>query len=127
MKKPRILIVEDEAITALDEKETLEGLGYEVVSIVDTGEDAISKARELKPDLVLMDITLRSDMTGTEAAWTIREQLDVPVIFMTAKGNKAIYDAANYGHLTGYIIKPFEPEKLQATVEAALAGKLSPP
>jgi len=127
MTKPRILIVEDEAITALDEKETLEGFGYEVISIVDTGEDAISKARELKPDLVLMDITLKSDMTGTEAAWTIRDQLDVPVIFVTAKGNKAIYDAANYGHLTGYIIKPFEPEKLHATVEAALAGKLSPP
>jgi len=127
MAKARILIVEDEAITALDEQETLEDMGYEVVGIVDTGEDAVAKAGELKPDLVLMDITLKTDMPGTEAAWEIRESFDIPVIFVTAKGNKMIYDAANYGHVTGYIIKPFDPEKLKLTIEAALSGELSPP
>jgi len=127
MAKARILIVEDEAITALDEQETLEDMGYEVIGIVDTGEDAIAKADELKPDLVLMDITLKTDMQGTEAAWEIREKYDIPVIFVTAKGNKAIYDAANYGHITGYIIKPFDPDKLRETVEAALRGDLNPP
>jgi two-component system, response regulator PdtaR len=126
MSKARILIVEDEAITALDEEGTLEELGYEVVGIVDTGEEAIAKANELKPDLVLMDITLKTKMTGTEAAWEIREQFDIPVIFVTAKGNKAIYDAAHYGHVTGYIIKPFDITKLQANIEAALRGELSP-
>lgn len=123
MAKARVLIVEDEAITALDEQETLEEMGYEVV---DTGEDAIAKAGELKPDLVLMDITLKTEMTGTEAAWQIREKFDIPVIFVTAKGNKTIYDAANFGHVTGYIIKPFDPEKLRETVEAALRGDLTP-
>ncbi len=127
MAKARILIVEDEAITALDEQETLEEMGYEVVDIVDTGEDAIASAGELKPDLVLMDITLKTEMTGQDAAWQIREKYDIPVIFVTAKGNKAIYDAANYGHTTGYIIKPFDPDKLKATVEAALRGELNPP
>lgn len=126
MAKAQILIVEDESITALDEQETLEELGYEVVGIEDTGEDAIAKAGELKPDLVLMDITLKTEMTGTEAAWQIREQFDIPVIFVTAKGNKAIYDAANYGHVTGYIIKPFDVDKLKANIEAALRGELSP-
>jgi len=59
MTKKRILIVEDEPITALDEQETLEELGYQVVGVADTGEDAVAKAKELKPDLVLMDITLK--------------------------------------------------------------------
>lgn len=126
MTKARILIVEDEMITAVDEQETLEELGYEVLDIVSTGEDAIAKAGELKPDLVLMDITLKTEMTGTEAAWQIREQFDIPVIFVTAKGNKAIYDAAHYGHVTGYIIKPFDVDKLKANIEAALRGELNP-
>ena len=126
MTNPRILIVEDEAITALDEQECLEELGYEVVGIVDSGEDAIAKSGELRPDLVFMDITLATEMTGQEAAWQIREKFNIPVIFVTAKGNKLIYDAANYGHVTGYIIKPFEIEKLQENIEAALRGKLNP-
>ena len=127
MQNPHILIVEDEAITALDEQEALEELGYDGVGIVDTGEDAIAKAGELKPDLVLMDITLRTQMDGKEAAWNIRENHDIPVIFVTAKGNKAIYNAANYGHVTGYIIKPFDIDILKATIEAALRGELTPP
>lgn len=110
MANARILIVEDEAITALDEQVTLEEMGYEIVGIVDTGEDAITKAGELQPDVVLMDITLKTEMTGQEAAWQIREKYDIPVIFVTANGNKAIYDAANYGHITGYIIKPFDAD-----------------
>jgi len=126
MATARMLIVEDEAITALDEQETLEEMGYEVIGIVDTGEDAITKAGELQPDVVLMDITLKTEMTGQEAAWQIREKYDIPVIFVTAKGNKAIYDAANYGHITGYIIKPFDPDKLKETIEAALRGELDP-
>ena len=74
MPEARILIVEDEAITALDERETLEEMGYEVVGIVDTGEAAIEKTGELQPDVVLMDITLKTEMTGQEAAWQIREK-----------------------------------------------------
>ncbi|MCR9257843.1 MAG: response regulator [Alphaproteobacteria bacterium] len=128
MTKPRILIVEDEMITAIDEKETLEELGYDIVSIVDNGEEAIKLAGALKPDVVLMDITLKGDMDGMDAAWQIRETSGIPVIFVTAKGNKGIYDAAHHSNTaTGYIIKPFDPEKLKLNIEAALKGELTPP
>ena len=81
--KNTILIVEDESVTALDLKFTLEDLGYEVVGIADTAEDAINLAAELSPDLTIMDIHLKGEMTGIEAAKKISE-LNLPVIFLTA-------------------------------------------
>ncbi|MCR9257864.1 MAG: response regulator [Alphaproteobacteria bacterium] len=128
MSKGRVLIVEDEAITAMDEQMTVESSGYEVVGIVDSGEGAVEAARDLKPDVILMDITLKGDMDGMEAAWKIRERFGIPVVFVTARGNKRIYDAAHYSEeATGYIIKPFDRDKLDRNLEAALAGELSPP
>jgi AmiR/NasT family two-component response regulator len=127
MSDARILIVEDELITAIDEKETLEELGYEIIDIVDTGEKAIDAAGNLKPDVILMDITLKTEMTGMDAAWAIRKKYGIPVIFVTAKGNKHIYDAANAGAITGYIVKPFDPKSLQENIEAAIRGDLDPP
>lgn len=79
----RILIVEDEAITALDLKYSLEELGYEVVDTVDTGQDAIDTAIETKPDVVLMDIKLKGAMEGIEAAEIISEY-KIPIIYLTA-------------------------------------------
>ena len=76
----RILIVEDEAITALDLKYSLEELGYEIVDTVDTGQDAIESAAESVPDVVLMDIKLKGDMEGIEAAEIISE-LRIPIIY----------------------------------------------
>ena len=79
----RILIVEDEAITALDLKYSLEELGYEVIDTVDTGQDAIDTAAETIPDVVLMDIKLKGDMEGIEAAEVISE-LRIPIVYLTA-------------------------------------------
>lgn len=78
MSKVKIMIVEDESIVAVDIKRTLIGLGYEVTAIADTGEEAISSACEQKPDLILMDIVLKGDIDGIEAASKISELCDVP-------------------------------------------------
>jgi 1,2-diacylglycerol 3-beta-glucosyltransferase len=104
----RILIVEDEMITAMDEQQCLESLGYEVIGIVSSGEEAIKLTEKERPDLVLMDITLEGEMDGVQAAWKIRDAFNIPVVFVTAHGDKAIYEAATENALSGYIIKPFE-------------------
>ena len=83
MAKSRILVVEDEAIVAMGIKQKLEELDYAVVDIVFTGEDAVQTALREEPDLILMDIVLKGKMDGIEAAAKIRNQLDIPVIYLT--------------------------------------------
>ena len=87
----RILIVEDEAITALDLKYSLEELGYEIVDTVDTGQDAIDTAAETVPDVVLMDIKLKGDMEGIEAAEVI-SKWNISIIYITANTDKDTFD-----------------------------------
>ena len=87
-KPPRILIVEDESLIALDLSRRLPKLGYEVCATVATGEDAVQKAAELKPNLVLMDICLRGAMDGIAAAEIIRQRSDVPVVYLTANSDE---------------------------------------
>jgi two-component system, response regulator PdtaR len=84
MKTAKILIVEDEAIIAMEIESQLQSLGYNVTSIVDTGVKAIEKAEADKPDLILMDIRIKGEMDGIQTAAIIREQFDIPVIFSTA-------------------------------------------
>ena len=80
----KILVVEDERITAEDIKSGLENAGYKVPALVSTGEDAIDKAGKLRPDLVLMDIKLKGKMDGIEAAGQIKLRYNIPVIYLTA-------------------------------------------
>ncbi|MBT4089321.1 MAG: response regulator, partial [Deltaproteobacteria bacterium] len=84
MEKAKILIVEDEAIIAMEMESQIQGLGYEVTSIVDTGEKAISKAESDKPDLIIMDIRIKGEMDGIDAAEVIRKRFGIPVVFSTA-------------------------------------------
>ncbi|MDO9035921.1 MAG: response regulator, partial [Methanoregula sp.] len=84
MGKPAIFIVEDEAIVANDIKETLKSLGYEVKGIAKSGELAIEMVKELRPDLVLMDIHLSTQMDGVETAGKIHVLYNIPVIYLTA-------------------------------------------
>ncbi|MCP4631777.1 MAG: response regulator, partial [candidate division Zixibacteria bacterium] len=84
MEKAKILIVEDEAIIAMEMENQLQELGYEVTSIVDTGEKAIQKAEEDRPNLILMDIRIKGEMDGIDAAEVIRNRFGIPVIFSTA-------------------------------------------
>ncbi len=117
--KKRILIVEDEPITALSEQQMLKNLGYEVTGIALTGEAAVQRVGADKPDLVLMDIILMGDMDGREAALKIWELYQIPVVFVTAYGDKAMSKSGNFTVLEGfgYIVKPFTEEELKSEIE----------
>ena len=114
-----ILIVEDESIVAKDIKMRLKNLGYTVSAVVTSGKEAIEKARE-KPDLVLMDIVLRGDTDGIAAAETIRTQIGIPVIYVTAYADEKTLQRAKITEPYGYILKPFEDRELHTTIEVAL-------
>lgn len=116
----RILIVEDEAITALDLKQELITLGYEVVGIADNAVDAVKAANTLKPDLVLMDIRLSGDEDGVIAASAIRGSDDLPVVFLTAHADEATLQRALNTSPFGYILKPFQVRDLRVSIEVAL-------
>lgn len=120
MAKPKILIVEDENIVAKDIQNSLKKLGYIVPSIISSGEKAIEEAQDLRPDLILMDIMLKGDMTGIEAANIIKERYDIPVIFLTAYADENTLNKAKISEPYGYIIKPFKDNDLQTTIEMAL-------
>ncbi|HEY4797939.1 MAG TPA: response regulator, partial [Bacteroidia bacterium] len=117
MNKTGILVVEDENIVAKDIQQSLKKLGYEVLGICSTGEDAISQAERTKPNLVLMDIMLKGDMSGIEAADFIKQKLDVPVIFLTAYADSSTLSKAKVTEPYGYIIKPFKEIDLQTNIE----------
>ena len=116
----RILVVEDEFITATDIAHHLGEMGFTVPAIVDNGEDAIVKAGELRPNLILMDITLIGGMTGIEAAAQIRDLYRIPVIILTAHSEQSMMERALYSNPYGYIVKPFDPSNLRASIEMAL-------
>ena len=120
MTPAKILIVEDERITAESVKCTLEDLGYEVCAIVATGADAIEKATQKRPDLVLMDIVLQGAMDGIEAADRIRTVLGIPVVYATAYADEPFLLRAKVTAPYGYIIKPFTARELHSNIEIAL-------
>ena len=120
MTESRILVVEDEAIVAMGIKQKLEDLGHQVVDVVFTGENAVETALKMEPDLILMDIVLKGNMDGIEAAAKIRNQLDIPVIYLTAYSDEEILERARMTEPYGYIIKPFKKSELNANIEMAL-------
>lgn len=120
MSSVKILIVEDEGISALDLQQTLKNMGYLVADIVSTGEEAIQKAGETCPDLVLMDIMLQGEMDGTMAAREIRRRFDIPVIYLTAYADEDTLKRAKIAGPFGYIIKPFKERELHTNIEMAL-------
>jgi signal transduction histidine kinase len=115
-----ILIVEDENIVALDMRMRLETMGYRVADVVDTGNLALERARELSPDLVLMDIKLKGGQDGIEAARLLRERAEVPVIFVTAFTDEKTLERAKQTSPYGYIVKPFHERELRIAIELAL-------
>ena len=117
---PRLLVVEDEAIVAADLEDRLNRMGYHVVGTAESGEEAIEKARDLKPDLVFMDIMLKGGMDGIEAAALMREEQSVPVIFLTANSNDAIINRAKVSEPFAYLLKPFEERHLKINSEMSL-------
>lgn len=119
--KPRILIVEDETIIAMDIAMQLRDLGYEPLGPARTGEQAIEMAARLRPLLVLMDVHLGSQMDGITAAQTIRTQSDIPCIFLSAFTGTESLARAKLGNPAGYLAKPFADNELRTVLAAALA------
>ncbi|MFP4372808.1 MAG: ATP-binding protein [Spirochaetaceae bacterium] len=114
------MIVEDEAIVAMDIRHRLEKLGYVVVRSVASGEEAVVVAADLEPDIVLMDIQLQGSMDGIEAAGLIRERDGTPVVFLTAYSDRDSLERAKVADAFGYLLKPFEERELGIAIEMAL-------
>jgi len=119
MSDYKVLVVEDELLVAADIQESLEILGYQVIGSVATGKGAIESVDKILPDIILMDIMLKGDMTGIEAANEIRKKHDVPIVYLTANADIATIDKAKVSLPYGYIIKPFTEKDLQTNIEIA--------
>ncbi|MEH2193903.1 MAG: ATP-binding protein [Nostoc sp.] len=120
MGQARILVVEDEVIVARSIASQLSQLGYIVTGTASSGKVAIAKALETHPELVLMDIILKGEMDGIATASKIREQLDVPIIFLTAYGDDHTLERAKITQPFGYIVKPFTTKDLKIAIEIGL-------
>lgn len=120
MSKGKILISEDEKSVAAVLRRMVTSLGYEVVANVKSGIDAISFANELKPDLIIMDISLEGDMDGIEAATIINKENNIPIVFITAFSDEITLKRAMESGPYGYILKPFELNTLKTTLDISL-------
>ncbi len=120
MPKAKILVVEDEKIVALDINNTLNKLGYDVPALVASGDEAIQAVKRTKPDLVLMDIVLKGDIDGIEAAEIIRHRYGTPLVFLTAYADEEILRRVKHIEPFGYILKPFQEKELYSAIEIAL-------
>src|SRR5919108_5399746 len=120
MTRPQIMVVEDESIVAEDMKAMLEGFGYTVPTVAFSGEEAVKKAFDTHPDLVLMDIVLKGQMSGVEAVERIRSRCNIPVVYVTAYADEKTVRRAKVTEPFGYLLKPFDARELQTTIEIAL-------
>ena len=119
-RTPKILIVEDETIIAMDIAMQLQEMGYEALEAATTGEQAIEMAVRLRPNLVLMDIHLGGPMDGITAAQAIRTQADIPCIFLSAFNGEDSRAKAKLTNPAGYLGKPFNEHELRTVIAAAL-------
>ena len=120
MEKSRIMVVEDEGVVALQIREALEGMGYEVPVIALSGEEALARLLEVEPDLILMDVQLKGGLSGIEAARRLRHRLDVPVVYLTAFSDEKTLDQAQLTEPYGYVLKPFDEKSLHAIIQMSL-------
>lgn len=120
MGKKNVLVVEDESIVSKDIQYSLKKLGYNVVGAAATGEKAIELAGDKLPDIILMDIMLKGDLTGIEAAAEIKDKYNIPVIFLTAYADENTLAKAKVTEPYAYIIKPFKEIDLHTSIEMAL-------
>jgi len=120
MNGKKILIVEDNAIVALETKERLTRLGYSITGVIGTGSDAIRIARTTCPDLILMDIRIKGDLDGIGVAEKIAEFCTAKVIFITAYSNDETLARAQKMHPVAYLVKPYKEQMLYSAIEQAL-------
>ena len=120
MSDVRVMIVEDEGIVAMDIENTLRSLGYNVVCVESSGESALKKIVESNPDIILMDIMLKGELDGIETYSKIKENYDIPVVYLTAFGDSSTLSRAKLTEPYGYILKPFEENEIYISIEMAL-------
>lgn len=120
MAQTNVLVVEDESIVSKDIQLSLKKLGYHVVGAASTGAQAVELALEHRPDIILMDIMLKGEMNGIEAATKIRSEANIPVIFLTAYADESTLSKAKVTQPYGYIIKPFKEIDIHTSIEMAL-------
>ena len=120
MERTRVIIADDESIIRMDVREMLTNLGYLVVGEVGDGRSAVNLARELKPDIVVMDIKMPG-MDGIEAAKILTEEKISPVLLLTAYSQRDLVERAKEAGVAGYIVKPFQESDLAPAIEVALA------
>ncbi|MHB1130763.1 MAG: ANTAR domain-containing response regulator [Chloroflexota bacterium] len=120
MTQTRVVIADDESIIRMDLREMLESLGYLVVGEAGDGISAVNIARELKPDLVIMDIKM-PDLDGIAAAKMLTEERIAPVLLLTAFSQQELVEGAREAGVVGYIVKPFRESELLPAIEVALA------
>jgi CheY-like chemotaxis protein len=120
MAKEKILIVEDEVVVARDIQYTVKAMGYDAPVIAYSGEEAIKIAEEIKPNLVLMNITLKGEMDGIAAAEQIRDRFDTPVVYLTTYVDDQTVERAKVTEPFGYLLKPLEERELRTTIKIAL-------
>lgn len=120
LERTRVIIADDESIIRMDLREMLTNLGYLIVGEVGDGQSAVNLSRELRPDIVIMDIKM-PDMDGIEAASILTRERIAPVLLLTAFSQKELVDRAAEAGVAGYIVKPFRESDLGPAIEVALA------
>ena len=119
---PKIMIVDDDATIQMELEESLHHMGH-TVGTADTAAGAIEMAREMKPDLILMEVKVRGKMDGISAAWKIKEEMDVAVVFITGFGDPEYIERAKRVEPFGYVMKPFDEQEIHGVIEIALYKK----
>jgi CheY-like chemotaxis protein len=115
-----ILVVEDEPIVGMQLQESLEGMGHRVPAVIDSGDEVLGAVLSHKPDLILMDIKLRSFIDGVDAASRLKLVCDVPVIYLTAYPSKGSQDRAMSTKPAAYLVKPINDKALREQIDKAL-------
>jgi len=123
MAEASIMVVEDEGVVSIDIRNMLIRAGYDIAAVAFSGEEAIKKVKETHPDLVLMDIGLKGEIDGIEAAKKIRERTKIPVVFLTGFADENTLAKAREAEPSGFIIKPINEEELYKTIEEALSSR----
>jgi len=120
LERIRVVIADDESVVCMDLREMLTNLGYLVVGEAGDGRSAVNLARELRPDLVLMDIKM-PDLDGIEAARILTEERIAPVVLLTAFSQRELIDRAKESGVVGYLVKPIQESDLAPAIEVALS------
>ena len=118
--EPRALIIEDEILIAEELKERLSRLGYSVIGAVDSADEGIAIATRERPDIVLMDIRLKGEKDGIQAAHEIRQRVDLPIVYVTAYSDPLTVERVKHADYDGFILKPFHRHDLQSTIQIAM-------